>query len=303
MLETLLADHSKILAECAIAERLRRNPAVTLHPTLYNAPLVYGPVVAQSAMAEIYGEYITAAAAADLPLLLTSPTWRVDKERIAEAGINPNINADAVAFMLSVRDKFSVIGAPLVLVGALTGPKGDCYRPDLAPNAVEAEEFHSQQINELAVTDADFLQTQTLPSVTEALGIARAMAKTGKPYVISFCTGSDGKVLDGHSLPEAFRIIDEDVQLIKAPTAYYVNCTHPQFLLDHYEIGELDRLKGIQANGSSKDVTKLDGSSETIADPVSDWAEAMLKLHEYHGVQILGGCCGTGLEHMQALVR
>ena len=98
MLETLLADHSKILAECAIAERLRRNPAVTLHPTLYNAPLVYGPVVAQSAMAEIYGEYVTAAAEADLPLLLTSPTWRVDSERIAEAGVNPNINVDAVAF-------------------------------------------------------------------------------------------------------------------------------------------------------------------------------------------------------------
>jgi len=296
MLKLLLQQHPKILAECAIAERLRRTPNVELDPLLYNAPLIYGPKHARDAMTAIYTEYITAADEAELPLLMSSPTWRVDPERLKEAGGNLSLNTDAVNYMLDLREKFP--GNSPVLVGALTGPRNDCYRPELAPNAEEAEEFHSAQITELGKTNADYLHAQTLPSVTEALGISRAMTATGKPYIISFCVGVDGNVLDGTSLPEAFRIIDSEAP----PTAYYVNCTHPQFLLNSYRSGDLDRLSGIQANGSSLDVTQLDGSCKTIADPVQDWAKAMLELHHTHGIKILGGCCGTSLEHMQSLI-
>jgi hypothetical protein len=33
--------HTLILAEAAIAERLRRMNGITLHPTLFNSPLIY----------------------------------------------------------------------------------------------------------------------------------------------------------------------------------------------------------------------------------------------------------------------
>jgi homocysteine S-methyltransferase len=79
------------------------------------------------------------------------------------------------------------------------------------------------------------------------------------------------------------------------------NCTHPGFILNAYRSGELDRLIGIQANGSSRDVTRLDGSSATIADPVDAWAASMLELHQEHQVPILGGCCGTAREQLEAL--
>jgi homocysteine S-methyltransferase len=87
------------------------------------------------------------------------------------------------------------------------------------------------------------------------------------------------------------------------PVGYFVNCTHPAFLLAAYQPGELDRLIGIQANGASRDVTALDGSSATLADPVDTWAAAMLELHERHAVPILGGCCGTSLPHLEALAQ
>lgn len=295
MLASLLQQYPKILAECAIAERLRRTPNIELDPLLYNAPLVYGPDHARDAMTAIYSDYITAANQAGLPLLISSPTWRVDPDRLREAGGSPSLNTDAVNYMLDLRDKHQAQYP--ILVGALTGPRNDCYRPELAPNAEEAEEFHSTQITELGITDADYLHAQTLPSVAEALGISRAMATTSKPFIISFCVGPDGNILDGTSLPEAFRIIDAEAP----PTAYYVNCTHPQFLLDTYQTGDLERLSGIQANGSSLDVTLLDNSCKTIADPVQNWAKAMLELHHKHDIKILGGCCGTSLEHMLAL--
>lgn len=300
MIESLLADYPRILAECAVAERLRRRPGVELHPTLFNTPLIYGPAHGRDAMAAIYREYLGVARRAGLPLLLTAPTWRLDAARIAAANMPPSINADAVAFLSGLVRETPNDGPPMA-IGALTGPQCDCYRPDLAPGADEAEDFHAPQIRELAATDADFLLAQTLPAVREALGVARAMAATGKPYLISFCTGTDGRILDGTPLPDAMASLDG--ALARPPVGYFVNCTHPRFLLAAYHPGELDRLIGIQANGSSRDVTSLDGSSTTLADPVATWAAAMLELHERHAVPILGGCCGTSLPHLEALAK
>lgn len=306
MIIKLLQNHPLILAECAVAERLRRMPGVELHPSLFNTPLIYGPDAAREAMVSIYREYLGTARRAGLPLLLTAPTWRLDAFRVAAAGVPATINHDAVAFLTALRDDLAGEGPP-VAVGALIGPKGDCYRPDLAPDAGEAEAFHTPQIRELAATAADFLLAQTLPSIREALGVARAMAATGKPYLISFCTGTDGYVLDGTPLPEAMARLDADSKLPRPPVGYFVNCTHPRFLLDAYAQGDgtgaLNRLIGIQANGSSRDVTALDGATATEADPVETWAAAMAALHHRHGVPILGGCCGTSLPHLEALAR
>lgn len=60
---------------------------------------------------------------------------------------------------------------------------------------------------------------------------------------------------------------------------------------------------GIQANASTKDVTQLDGSSSTEAEPLAEWVAEMLELHTRHHVPILGGCCGTDLSHMEQLCR
>lgn len=299
MLTSLLARHTRILAECAVAERLRRTPGVELHPTLFNTPLIYGPDAAREAMEAIYLEYLATARKAGLPMLLTAPTWRLDAARIAAAGVPPSIVGDAVDFLIALRRRAATAAGPEVAVGALIGPKNDCYKPELAPEAAAATAFHSHQIDALASTDADFLLAQTLPAVGEALGIAAAMASSGKPYIISFCTGTDGRVLDGTPLPEAMTCIDDAVE--EQPVGYFVNCTHPRFLLDAWPAGTLDRLIGIQANGSSRDVTSLDGSETTAADPLDDWTAAMLRLHHTHCVPILGGCCGTSLAHLQAL--
>ncbi|BCX47789.1 homocysteine methyltransferase [Haloferula helveola] len=300
MLAFLLENHPLILAECAVAERLRRMPGVELHPTLFNTPLIYGPQAARDAMVAIYREYIETARHAELPLLMTAPTWRLDSTRVSDAGVPETINTDAVGFLSGIRDQLTDDRSNVV-VGALIGPKNDCYRPDLAPSADEAMDFHSAQIHELANTPADFLLAQTLPAVGEAIGVARVMAETEKPYLISFCTGTDGHVLDGTPLPDAMARLDDE--LSRQPAGYFVNCTHPQFLLDAYEAGSLERLVGIQANGSSRDVTALDGAAATEADPVETWAAAMAELHRRHGVSVLGGCCGTTLPHLQALAR
>lgn len=300
MLEELLKESGMVLAECAVAERLRRMPGVELHPTLFNAPLIYGPESSRRAMAGIYREYLEIARAAGRPMLLTAPTWRLDAERLAAAGMPPSMVVDAVAFLRALRDE-AASDQPPVMVGGLVGPRSDCYRPDLAPGAAEAERFHEWQVGQLVDGGAEFLLAQTMPSVAEAAGIARLISATGKPFIISFCAGPDGCVLDGTPLPEAMAWIDATVPAGARPVGYFVNCTHPCFLLSAYREGELDRLIGIQANGSSRDVRQLDGSAATMADPVASWTESMAEVRRRFGVAVLGGCCGTGAEHLAAL--
>lgn len=300
MLKQLLADHPRILAECAVAERLRRMPGIELHPTLYNTPLIYGPESAREAMTSIYREYLEVARRSGRPILLTAPTWRLDASRVAAAGVPASIVTDAVNFLMTLRRKVPA-DQPPVAIGGLIGPQNDCYRPDLAPSTDEAETFHRPQIEELASTGIDFLLAQTLPSVAEATGIAKAMSRTGKAYLISFCSGTDGRVLDGTPLSEAMIQLDNFFPEERRPLGYFVNCTHPDFLLSAYRPGELNRLIGIQANGSSRDVTRLDGATATVADPIEAWADSMLRLHHQHQVPILGGCCGTTRENLEAL--
>ncbi|MBN8460631.1 MAG: homocysteine S-methyltransferase family protein [Verrucomicrobia bacterium] len=300
MLEQLLTSSPRILAECAVAERLRRMPGIDLHPTLFNSPLIYGPDPTRNAMASIYREYLGIARSAGLPILLTAPTWRLDAARVAAAGVPTSIVSDAVSFLLNLRDEVPE-DQPPVAVGGLIGPRGDCYRPDLAPSTDDARAFHQHQIDELSATGIDFLLAQTLPSVNEAAGIAEAMSGSGKSYMISFCTGTDGRVLDGTPLPDAMARIDAIFPHSRRPVGFFVNCTHPRFILSAYQPGDLGRLIGIQANGSSRDVTLLDGSTKTVTDPVASWAASMNELHLRHQVPVLGGCCGTGREHLEAL--
>jgi hypothetical protein len=70
-METLIEEHSLILAEAAIAERLRRSGRVALHPTLASVPLIYDDT-GRDELTKIYQSYISVAEMARLPLLLNA---------------------------------------------------------------------------------------------------------------------------------------------------------------------------------------------------------------------------------------
>jgi hypothetical protein len=57
----------------------------------------------------------------------------------------------------------------------------DAYSPAEALLVDEAPEFHAWQAGKLADTGADFLLAATLPALSEATGLALALAATGKP--------------------------------------------------------------------------------------------------------------------------
>jgi len=299
-MKKVLQENKLILKEGAVIERLRRSNAVTLHPTLGNAPLIYEECGRQ-ALRDIYNSYIVIAEKADIPFLMCTPTWRADYARVSESGIDTNINRDAVMFLKEIRKSHTGFSRTMY-IGGLIGCKNDCYKPEQGLSVTESASYHSWQIQQLAKGGVDLIIAETLPNSNEALGMATCLASAGVPYIISFVIARNGLILDGTKLIDAIHTIDEGVD--NQPLGYSINCSHPSFLCPEKQPpGLFTRLIAYSGNASSLDHCELDGSDQLKADNVQDWGEQMLNLNRTYGVTILGGCCGTGVEHIRYLVE
>jgi S-methylmethionine-dependent homocysteine/selenocysteine methylase len=294
-MKDLFENNSLVLMEAAVVERLRRSQHIRLHDKLSNAPLIYDPA-SRDAMAAIYQEYMVIAQKAGLPMLVCTPTWRAGKDRVQESGVSETINEDAVAFIQDIRIH------PSIKIGGMIGCKNDCYQPNEGLSVSGAEKFHEWQIERLVIGGVDFLIAETLPNINEALGIAKAMEKTETPYIISFVISRNGCMLDGTSLNSAITLIDKNTRT--NPIGYMINCAHPSFLQPKNLSSIIgSRLIGFQGNSSSLDHCELENSDELKADSVSEWGKLMLNLNNTYGVKIMGGCCGTGSEHLDYLIE
>jgi methionine synthase I (cobalamin-dependent) len=131
------------------------------------------------------------------------------------------------------------------------------------------------------------------------------MAETDKPYILSFVADSRGLTLDGFKLEDAFASIDSSVT--QKPLGYFVNCTHPAGLLSGLEGSGArpdllkGRLIGFQGNTSRKDPREFDSLPQLETEAPTSFADASIKLRDTFGIHLLGGCCGTGPEHIEAL--
>lgn len=286
--------------EASIVESLRRSEHISLHPVLENAPLIYSEA-GRNALGELYQKYIDIALDAQKPFLMCTPTWRTNQSRVIETKINASINMDAVHFLQEIRESQST-GRENIKIGGMIGCKNDCYLPEQGLSALDAEEFHTWQLEQLKQGGVDFIIAETLPGVEEAIGIARAIESTGLPYFMCFVISRDGRVLDGTDLNTAIKIIDKNTN--RKPLGFMVNCTYPSFLNAASQPPELfERLVGYLANASALDHCDLDGAEELLMESVSEWGELMLDLNRSYGVKVLGGCCGTNEDHLRYIAN
>jgi S-methylmethionine-dependent homocysteine/selenocysteine methylase len=285
---------SLILMEAAIAERVRRAYPDLLHPKLATSLLVQSSE-GRGILSTYIREYISIASGAGLPIILGTPTWRVDKARCAEHNISGNLNRDAVEFVQEFRQDYSDI-----FIAGQLGCRNDCYKPDQALSTANAFDFHSWQAERLI--SADLLYGVTLPEVNEALGMAQAMAETDRPCIISFVIGKDGNILDGTPLSQAIDKIDNETK--RPPIGYGVNCCYPSFLqAASLSDKATSRMLSIQANASSLAHAELENAETVKSDPIEDWADRMHNLHRTLGLKMLGGCCGTTGDHLRRLTE
>ncbi len=289
------------LTEGSVVERLRRHPALALDPHVAHAGFLYDGNAARI-MGDIWREYLAIGRETGLPVLVLTPTWRATRERLDRARLSGrDVNGDGVRFLESLRQEQGAY-AERVFIGGLLGCRGDCYRPKDALAAGDARTFHAPQATALSASGAHLLFASTLPALSEALGLAQAMAECGLPYLISFVVTRDGNLLDGAPLGAAIRRIDREAS--PAPLGYMANCVHTSIFtqaLRRLDPGLRRRVVGLQANTSSKTPAEFDGLPDLDTEPPPVFAEAMAALAGEFGLKILGGCCGTDGSHIRTL--
>lgn len=294
--------HPFVLMEGALGERLKREFNLDISGTVAMADLVYKEE-GRAALEQLWKEYMDIARRYQLPFLATTPTRRTNKERVFTAGYDESIMAANVAFLCKMKEAAKID----MYIGGLMGCKGDAYTGEGALDLEEATDFHSWQANLFKSAKVDFLYAGIMPVLTEAAGMAVAMSATDIPYIISFTIQRDGRLIDGHTIDDAIRYIDNHVS--NKPVCYMTNCVHPNIVYEalSHKFNQTQavqtRFMGIQANTSSLSYHELDGAKDLHTSSPLDLGKAILKLKSDYHFKIFGGCCGTDSRHLEEIAK
>ncbi len=212
------------------------------------------------------------------------------------------INIRGIEFYKDFAREYESPETPMI-VGGVIGPRGDAYNVGRTPDAVEAEEYHSEQILTFKKAGADVVTAATFSSTEEATGLARAAKSADIPVVISFFVARGGKLKGGETLEEAINAVDDATEC--APAYYMINCTHPTEFTPGLTDGEWTRrLGGFMPNAvamETLDLCKLghleDGNPEELGGQMADLAR------RFPHVNVWGGCCGTDGRHIGQIAR
>ena len=249
----------------------------------------------------IYLSYIEVAVQYDLPIQLGTPTWRASRKWAEDVD---GVNATAVELLRATIKQFA--NTRIVLAGVI-GPASDGYATDQALGARAAFAYHCVQVNVLASLDVDLLYAPTFPAFSELFGVARAMARSGRPYALAPMLHPNGTMLDGTSFAEAIIQIDSEVS--PRPEYYMIGClypTHAQTALHALRTMQptlLKRVHGLKANASPLSPKELDRLNHLAAADVHVWARDELACAREFNLSVLGGCCGTDERYIEALAR
>lgn len=302
--ESCFSNSPLILTDGAIGVRLRSEFGIEPDHHVANAGPLYDPEKA-AVLKIMYQQYMDVSEKYQLPIMVSTPTRRSNRDRIAASKFHDQtVIHDSVSFLKDIRDEYPLHKNRIFIAG-LMGCKGDAYSPADSLDTDEAFQFHSWQAQQFRQAGADCLMAGVMPALPEAVGMAKAMETTNLPYLISFMIRDNGLLLDGTSISDAIEKIDGATT--RNPLCYMANCVHPTVLTSalHNPINQTswvrNRFAGIQANASALSPEALDGSKETLGDSPERLAQFMADLKKSTNIKIFGGCCGTDHRHMDAI--
>lgn len=240
-------------------------------------------------------------------LILEAVTWRASLDWAIKLGYSKNsldeLLRKSIEFFEPFRSQFENRDTKIVFSGCI-GPRGDGYMPGDKMSVIEAQSYHSMQIETFSKTNVDMLTVLTLNYVEEAVGIARAADAYNMPAVISFTVETDGNLPTGQSLKEAIEQVETETN--QAPIYYKINCAHPTHFKDAISTGDkwLEKIHSVRANASSCSHAELDEAEELDSGNPDELAQQYLVLKKLlPNLNVLGGCCGTDSRHIEAICK
>lgn len=252
-----------------------------------------------------YRGYAHYAKTHDTGFVLESATWRASPDWAEKLGYSQTqlkaLNQAAINLCQEIRDDYQTSTSPMPISGNL-GPRGDGYVVSERMSDDEAMSYHSTQIGFLKLAGVDFVSAFTINYTEEAVGIVKAAQAHDLPVVISFTVETDGHLPSGQALSEAILQVDKNTKT--HPIYYMINCAHPTHFAAKLNQDDawLNRIGGIRANASCKSHAELDASTTLDkGNPSELGSHYSSLLKRLPNVNVLGGCCGTSHDHIEAI--
>ncbi len=240
---------------------------------------------------EIHDDYVAAGSR-----LLTTNTWDANRAKLTKfdwADSLERINREGVRLARAAAE-----GEYVWVVGQV-GPLGQLVKPYGPLTKPQVREIFSEQIRILLEEGVDVLGFETFSStleILEALRAARTLS-SGIPILASMTFLTDGKTSFGEDARDALLALHEVGADIVG-----MNCTiGPQETLENFVRVAPQVPAPISAMPNAGYPWIVSGRTVYPATP--DYFKALSKEFIRAGAAVLGGCCGTGPEHIAAMAR
>ncbi len=272
-----------LVIDGALGTELERRGVATGLPLWSAHALLECPEV----VSEIHREYSGAGAE-----VLTANTFRTQRRTLDNAGLG----ARAGELTQLAVDLARAASGDSGWVAGSVPPLEDCYRPDRVPPDAALRVEHAEHIGHLVRAGVDLLLIETMNSIREATIAVELAARSDLPVWASFVCDADARLLSGESLSDALGAV-----LLHEPQALLVNCLPPSAVPASLPVLAARGIPfGVYANlGEPNDDTGFSRSEEVgpreFARRNVEWLST--------GATLLGGCCGTGPDHIAALVE
>jgi S-methylmethionine-dependent homocysteine/selenocysteine methylase len=263
------------------------------------------------AMAELramYVRYLDTAARHGFGVVMGGLDYRASPDWASLLGLRGPALADiqmrAIDFLRDVAKPYQGQVAAILYAG-IVGPRGDAYELNRTITADEAEDYHSEQLANLAKADVDLVEAMTFNSVDEVIGLARAATSIGLPLSVSFTLdNSTQRLVSGPTLKDAIETVDAATGDAR-PAFYGINCSHPLEFMPAIEEGDwFERVRVLRPNAAMMDKISLCTLGHLEVGDPAYLGELMGGLARQHPhIDMWGGCCGTWETHLEEIAR
>lgn len=222
-------------------------------------------------------------------VIITS-SYQISRRGFIEVGLTAE-QADQ-ALIQSVETSHAAVGNKEVMVAASIGPYGATlhdgseYVGNYKISEDELFRFHSERIEVFLKAKPDILLAETIPDLSEAQALARALKDVSIPVWVCFTAGEPDRLWSGDLIVDAIKA----VSTISSLEAIGFNCVHPDLISDLVRTAKTatDKAVAVYPNrGGSWDATK----SVWTLDDRSSFTEYW-KQWSTLGIEYVGGCCG-----------
>lgn len=195
------------------------------------------------------------------------------------------------------REAAAAAGREVIVAGSI-GPTGVLLAPFGRLSAATAAEMFEEQARALIDGGVDILWVETMSAPEELEAAAAAVARTGHPWCCTMSFDTDGRTMSGLGAPEMVALVEG---LPVPPVAYGANCGvgAPDLLRTLAELAAAGPGLPLIAKANAG-IPKLRGD-RIIYDGTPDLMAEYAVLARDCGARIIGGCCGTGPEHLSAM--